>query len=99
MLQSISQMFSGNANNQADTDRSDSDPFNSALGIDMNTLLKMKMIMDKMKPNKSDPRSQLLLSLKPYLKETRKSKVDQYIQLFNMSKVLEVFNPGGEKSK
>ena len=63
-------------------------------------LLKMKSIMDKMNNNKNDPRSNLLLSLKPYLKESRKNKVEQYIQLFNMSKIIEAFNQtGGENSK
>ena len=48
----------------------------------------------------NDPRANLLLSLKPYLKDSRKDKVDQYIKLFGMSKVMELFNSsGGEKSK
>ena len=40
---------------------------------------------------KDDPRSNLLESLKPYLKESRRGKVDQYIQLMNISRVIEVF--------
>ena len=51
----------------------------------------MKTIIDKMN-SKNDPRSNLLESLKPYLKESRRSKIDQYIQLMNMSKVMESFN-------
>lgn len=53
--------------------------------------MKFKNIMDKMN-SKDDPRSKLLISLKPYLKESRKSKVDQYIQFLNMSKVIDVFS-------
>ena len=49
---------------------------------------------------KNDPRSNLLQSLKPYLNDSRKSKIDQYIQLLNMSKVLDVFPfIGGEPKK
>ena len=59
-------------------------------GIDFETILKMKNIIEKMN-NKNDPRSNLLQSLKPYLNDSRKSKVDQYINLMNMSKVLDVF--------
>ena len=59
-------------------------------GIDFETILKMKNIIEKMN-NKNDPRSNLLQSLKPYLNDSRKSKVDQYINLMNMSKMLEVF--------
>lgn len=56
--------------------------------------------MEKMQSPKDDPRSNLLLSLKPYLKNSRKSKVEQYVQLFNMTKVMEAFNEnGGEKIK
>ena len=68
--------------------------------FDINMLLKMKSIMDKMNNNKNDPRSNLLLSLKPYLKDSRKSKIEQYIQLFNISKVIEALNQdGGENIK
>ena len=67
--------------------------------FDINMIMKMKTIMDSMKSNKNDPRANLLKSLKPYLNKNRKEKVDQYIQLFNMSKVFEVINPLGGDSK
>lgn len=66
--------------------------------IDLNTMLKMKSIVDSMNKQQNDPRANLLRSLKPYLKPSRKEKVDQYIKLFSMGKVFEVLNPlGGEK--
>ncbi len=65
---------------------------NSSFNIDMDMLLKMKNIMDKMNSTKDDPRTNLLLSLKPYLKESRKDKVEQYVKLFSMSKVMDAFN-------
>lgn len=80
-------------------ERSNSDS-GSAPEFDINMIMKMKTIMDSMKSNKNDPRANLLRSLKPYLNSNRKEKVDQYIQLFNMSKVFEVMNPpGGDKKK
>lgn len=64
---------------------------NSGFGnIDFDTIIKMKSIIDKMN-TQNDPRSNLLESLKPYLKESRKNKVDQYIQLMNISRVMDVF--------
>lgn len=60
--------------------------------------MKMKSIIDKMNI-KDDPRSNLLESLKPYLQESRKSKVDQYIQLMNISRVIDVFPFMGGDSK
>lgn len=68
--------------------------------IDMNTIFKIKQVMEKMNSNQNNPRSNLLLSLKPYLKPSRKQKVDQYIQLLNMSSIMENFGQmGGEKMK
>ena len=67
--------------------------------FDINMIMKMKTIMDSMKTNKNDPRANLLKSLKPYLNKNRKNKVDQYIQLFNMSKIFEVMNPLGGDNK
>lgn len=66
--------------------------------FDMATLLKMKSIMDKMNQNGPDPRADLLRSLKPYLRESRKSKVDEYIKLFRIGKIFEMMGTlGGEK--
>ena len=98
MLKNIMNMF--NNSNNSNNNSSDSNSTSNAPNIDINTLLKMKSIMDKINTNKNDPRSNLLLSLKPYLKESRKSKVEQYVQLFNMTKVIDAFNQnGGENAK
>lgn len=57
--------------------------------IDMNTILKMKSVMEKMN-TKNDPRTNLLYSLKPYLREERKDKLDQYANLLNVAKIAEL---------
>lgn len=67
--------------------------------IDINTILKMKQVMDSMKSNKDDPRANLLLSLKPYLKKSRQQKVDQYVKLFGLGKAFEAFNFLGGENK
>lgn len=79
--------------------RNDNSGQNTTPDIDIGMIIKMKKIMDSMKNNKDDPRANLLLSLKPYLKNSRQEKVDQYIKLFNMSKVFEVINPLGGDTK
>lgn len=63
--------------------------------IDMETILKIKNFMGKISSNQHNPRSNLLLSLKPYLKPSRKEKLDQYIQFINMTSILESFNESG----
>ena len=105
MVNNLFNMFN-NSNTSSDNNYStfnnNSDNQNSSFNansIDFETIIKMKSIIDKMNI-KDDPRSNLLHSLKPYLKDSRKSKVDQYIQLMNMSKVIDVFPfMGGDKKK
>lgn len=88
----------GNSNEQTDNGSSENNYSNTSQNnnnsnfgnIDFETIMKMKSIIDKMNI-KDDPRSNLLESLKPYLKESRRNKVDQYIQLMNISRVMEVF--------
>ncbi len=67
--------------------------------IDINTMLKMKSVIDSMNQSQNDPRSNLLKSLKPYLKTSRREKVDQYIKLFSMGKAFELLNPLGGENK
>lgn len=64
--------------------------------IDMNTILKMKSIMEKMNSS-NDPRSNLLYSLKPYLREERKGKLDQYANLLNFAKIAELLKNDNNK--
>lgn len=92
-IDAIKNMLGQNSNSDSKKNN-DSSSFN----IDINTMLKMKSIIDAMNSQKDDPRANLLKSLKPYLKESRKEKVDQYIKIFSMEKVFEQFNPlGGDK--
>lgn len=112
MVNNLLNMFNNASNNNgnsnssnehtsqsSDTSSNSQDSSFNSSGIDFETIMKMKSIIDKMNV-KDDPRSNLLQSLKPYLKDSRKSKVDQYIQLMNMSKVMEMFSSmGGDKKK
>lgn len=62
--------------------------------IDIGTILKMKGIIDSMN-KKDDPRANLLYSLKPYLRSSRKDKLDQYVNLLNMTKIADVLKKEG----
>ena len=83
MLNNFSNMM--NSNNQSS--ESSSNNFN----LDVNTIMKMKSVIDNMN-NKNDPRANLLYSLKPYLRDSKKSKLDQYVNLLNISKIADVMN-------
>lgn len=96
MLQNILNIFSSQSKKQEDSNSSRENPNSSDSGIDFETIMKMKTIFEKMnQTKKDDPRANLLLSLKPYLKNSRKEKVDQYIKLLNMGKIIEVLKPDG----
>ena len=76
-----------NNSNSNPSSNSNSNNFN----LDIGTIMKMKSIMENMN-NKNDPRANLLYSLKPYLRDSKKNKLDQYVNLLNISKIADVMN-------
>lgn len=90
MLNNLGNML--NSNNQSSSNSSQGGNFN----IDMNTMMKMKSIMENM-GNKNDPRANLLYSLKPYLRDSKKEKLDQYVNLLNVSKIADLMNNNDKK--
>lgn len=66
-------------------------------GLDIETIMKIKSIMDLMN-KKDDPNSKLLNSLKPYLRKSKQEKLDQYINILRISQITQLFN-NNSKSK
>ena len=64
--------------------------------VDINTMMKVKSVMEKMN-HASNPSANLLQSLKPYLRDEKKSKLDQYSNLLNMANIMELFNQNNSK--
>ena len=107
-LKNFSTMMNGNtiSNEKTDTDGINAETTDNSNNsnnstfdfskIDMNTMMRMKSIMEKMN-HTSDPRSNLLQSLKPYLRDEKKSKLDQYSNLLNMANLIELFNQNNGK--
>ncbi len=60
--------------------------------IDMETLLKIKSILDKLNNKGNDPRSNLLNSLKPYMRESRKENIDKYSKLLKIADLATLLN-------
>ena len=94
----INMLHNSNTTTSSDTESDNEEGSRNDNNIDFETILKMKSIMEKMN-DKDDPRRNLLLSLKPYLKDSRKEKLDQYLQLLNVSRVLDVFPFLGGENK
>lgn len=60
--------------------------------------MKIKSVMEKMNSS-NDPRSNLLHSLKPYLRESKQDKLDQYANLMNVAKIAEIFKNENKENK
>lgn len=65
---------------------------NNNFQFDIETIMKIKSIMDSLQSTKNNPEANLLIALKPYLNNNRKQKLDQYIQFLNISKILDAWN-------
>ena len=95
VIENFSAMMNNqNENNNNSTSKENSFDFSN---IDMNTIIKMKNIMEKIN-NKNDPRSNLLASLKPYLRDNKKEKLDQYSNLINFAKIAEILKNDNKES-
>ena len=77
-------------NSESSTSNNSND--NNNINFDINTILRMKNVMDKINSSGNDPRANLLLSLKPYLNNNRRHKLDEYMQFLNISRIIEAFN-------
>lgn len=85
-----------NNTNEKNNSNNDSSDFPN---IDVETMMRIQNIMTKMKSaNVNDDMSQLLMSLKPYLRDEKKGKIDEYIKLIKMGKMTQMFDSfGGDK--
>ena len=91
--------FSANENSTQNASSSDSN--NSGFdfsNIDMNTIMKFSSAFSKMNNSKNDPRANRLNSLKPYLRDEKKGKVDQYMNLLNVSKIAEIMKENNKEN-
>ena len=105
MIQNFSKMLSKNSNqsnnestsqenfsNQSNSTSNDSSNLNNSdfnfNNIDINTLMKFSSVFNM--NNKNDPRANLLNSLRPYLRDGKQNKLDNYINLLNVSKIADI---------
>ena len=81
---------SSNSNFSSTSSSDESSNNATSSNLDIATILKVKNIIETLN-KKDDARSNLLYSLKPYLRESRKQKVDQYVNLFKLSGIADLF--------
>lgn len=103
MIQNFSSMMSQNQPNNSNINNNHTNNVNNNNSnfdfsqIDMNTILKMKSVMEKLNTS-NDPRSNLLYSLKPYLREEKKGKIDQYANLLNVAKIADLLKDNNKEN-
>ena len=101
----IKEMLNSLANNSSNSSNSENTKadirtdFTNNSGIDIETMMKMQKIMSAMNSSSNNSGANLLRSLKPYLNPSRQEKVDEYIQLFNIEKVINLMNQSGGDKK
>lgn len=81
---------SATSNSNNSTQSKDSESSDTGPQMDIETILKIKSIMEKLN-QKDDPRSNLLHSLKPYLRESRQKKLDEYSNLLKIVSLSDIF--------
>lgn len=86
-----------NTNTNTSTNNNTNSNFDFS-NIDMNTIMKMSSVLGKMNNTKDDPRANLLNSLKPYLRDSKKNKLDNYINLLNVTKIAELMKENNQES-
>ena len=84
MLNNLSSMFQ--SNNSDDSMSNTSSDSSNSFNLDPQTLMKMTSIINNMN-KKDNPGTNLLRSLKPYLRDSRKNKLDQYANLLNITRI------------
>lgn len=62
-------------------------------GLDSNLLMKFGNMFSS--ANRSDPKKNLLLSLKPFLRKTRQDKLNEYITILTIVDTIGIFNSKG----
>lgn len=64
---------------------------NEANDDNMDYLLQMRDLIDQLGKSRNDPRSNLLMSLRPYMRANRQKSIDSAVKLLNLTKLSQLF--------
>ena len=99
-IDNLADMFSkfmpfGDKHNTEQSDKADkSDEFDSIFGnIDIDAILGIMEMFEQM--NKSDKNTDLLLALKPHLREENKDKIDKAIKIMKLMTLIPLLRESG----
>lgn len=85
----------GNQDKNHTTSQTDTDSIFGDMDIDPAQIGKIMSVMSKLKTNRDDERSRLLLALKPHLSPPRREKVDTAVKLLKLIDLLPLLKDSG----
>ncbi|MCX7715361.1 MAG: hypothetical protein N2171_06510 [Clostridia bacterium] len=97
-IQSIMQSLSGGSSGDAlseSENKNVGEERNNMSDDNLEYIMKIKSIIDEMS-HSNDPRSNLLLSLKPYMRDSRKNSIDNILKIVSLTKFSGLFNKGNK---
>jgi len=96
-LNEILENFTQNQSNttQEKSSSEKTNPPDETSSIDPEMILKLQKLLTLVNSNKNSSDEQLLKSLKPYMRESRKEKIDTYIKLLHIMNLFENFQKMG----
>ncbi len=91
-IDDVINILRASSNNDGDdkNDESQNDMFS---GVDIESVLKLGEIMSKL--NEPDKNTELLIALKPHLREENKAKIDTAVKLFKLVSLLPYLRDSG----
>ena len=84
--------YSNSSNDTEKENNNNNNNNNNSSSFDPELFIKIQKIMSAM--NGNNPKKNLLLSLKPFLRQTRQDKINEYINILNIISALDLFKKG-----
>ena len=94
-LNQVLESFNQSQKNEESSRENDNPPNENSSSIDPEMLIKIQKLLSLVNSNKNSKDEQLLKSLKPYMRQSRKDKIDQYVKLLHIMKLFENFQEMG----
>ena len=95
-LSNTNTYINSNTNTNVSSNKANLNNLNDSSNIDINKL--MNLVSKINNQTSDDDMSRLLFALKPYLRNEKKEKIDEYIKLIKMGKIAQFINIfGGDK--
>ena len=93
-VSSMMEMLHQNSSHE-DASSSETTPNSHVDAPDMDTMVKMMKLMQAMNSSDASASANLLYALKPFLRDSKKEKVDQCANFLKISRILQEWNQSG----